>query len=106
MTFTHLNDLPKSEPVPGYKGRFVHTDNMTIAFWDVAKGAAVPVHSHPHEQVATVIEGEFELTVDGETQLCKPGDAAVIPGNVPHSGRAITACKLIDVFHPSRDDYR
>ena len=31
---------------------------------------------------------------------------AIVPPNVTHSGRAVTECRIIDVFHPVRDDYR
>jgi hypothetical protein len=30
----------------------------------------------------------------------------VIPPNAKHSGRGITACKVLDAFAPVRDDYR
>jgi hypothetical protein len=29
-----------------------------------------------------------------------------VPPNVTHSGHAVTECRIIDVFHPVRDDYR
>ena len=53
-----------------------------------------------------MMEGEFELTVDGQPYHLRPGDVYVIPGDVPHSGRALTDCRIIDVWHPCRDDYR
>ena len=106
MTFLNLGDIPEREIVPGYKAKFVHTDGMTLAFWEVEAGAALPEHSHPHEQIANVLEGEFELTVAGESRVLTPGQVAVIPGNIPHSGRAITNCRLLDAFQPARDDYR
>ncbi len=52
------------------------------------------------------MEGSFELTVAGETQVLEPGSVAVIPGNAPHSGKALTECRILDVFQPPRDDYR
>jgi quercetin dioxygenase-like cupin family protein len=106
MSFIHLDDLPEQEPVDGYHVRFVHSDQMTLAYWTVEAGAAIPTHQHPHEQVATVLEGTFELTVDGETRRMGPDDVAVIPSNVPHGGRAVTACRMIDAFQPVREDYR
>jgi quercetin dioxygenase-like cupin family protein len=106
MVFQNLNDIMEREIVPGYRARFLHSENMTLAYWDVDQGAALPEHSHPHEQIANVLEGRFELTVAGESRILEPGQVAVIPSDVPHSGRAITACKLLDAFHPCRDDYK
>ena len=106
MPFVNLDDTKVLEPFPGYKGNFVHAENMSLAFWEVKAGADFPEHTHPHEQVSVVTEGEFELTVDGETQVLKPGNIAVIPSNVPHSGRAITDCRIVDAFQPVREDYR
>lgn len=106
MTFVLLEEVGEKEPLEGYVGRFIHSEDMTVAYWTVVAGAPFPEHSHPHEQIAIVSEGEFELTVEGETQILDPGRVAVIPSGAPHSGRALTPCKLIDVFHPVREEYR
>lgn len=106
MPFVDLPSIPSKEPVRGYTAVFVHSENMTVAFWKVEEGAVMPEHSHPHEQVASVVEGLFELTLAGESRVLDPGTAAIIPPNTPHSGRALTDCRLIDAFHPVREDYR
>lgn len=106
MGFLTLNDLEGREIVPGFRAKFVHSENMTLAYWEVDPDAAMPEHSHPHEQIANVLEGRFELTVDGETRILEPGMMAVIPGGIPHGGKALTSCRLLDAFHPSREDYR
>ena len=106
MVFQDLKDIKEREIVPGYRARFLHSKHMTLAYWDVDPGAALPEHSHPHEQISNVLEGQFELTVAGESRILEPGQVAVIPSDVPHSGRAITVCRLLDAFHPCRDDYR
>jgi quercetin dioxygenase-like cupin family protein len=104
--FLKLENLSANEAIPGYHGKFVHTENMTIAYWEIETGAPLPAHSHFHEQVANVIAGEFELTINGETQILRPGSVAVIPAHAEHSGRAITDCQLIDIFSPVREDYQ
>jgi len=107
MPFIPLTSVElQQDLIPGFDVRFVHSENMTFAFWDIKAGSLLPEHAHPHEQVANVLDGEFELTIDGQTQRVTPGTIAVIPGNTTHSGRAVTDCKVVDVFNPVREDYR
>lgn len=106
MSFITIEDLPEKEVVAGYRARFIHSEHMTLAYWRVEAGAALPEHTHPHEQVTTVLEGEFELSIAGTPCVLKPGMAAVIPGNVPHQGKALTTCRLLDAFYPVREEYR
>lgn len=90
----------------GFNARFVHTDSMTLAFVDVDEGAELPEHSHIHEQVTTLLEGRFDLMVSGQMHRLEAGDVCVIPSNVPHSGKAHTGCRIMDVFHPVREDFK
>ena len=104
--YHRLSDISYKEPIPGFKVKFVHGEAMTTAFWEIEKGAVLPEHSHIHEQIAIAIEGEFELTIDGKKQICKPGSVTIIPSQIPHSGRALTACEITDIFSPVREDYK
>ena len=101
-----LSEIEAKEIQPGLHGKIVHGKQLTWAFWEVEKGASVPEHQHPHEQIMHVVEGEFEFTLNGETKVYRNGDIVVIPSNVPHAGTALTPCKLMDVFSPAREDYK
>lgn len=106
MSFVEVENLKEKEVIDGYVGRTIHTGTMTFMYWTVREGAAMPMHSHMHEQIAHVLKGEFELTVGDETRLLKPGIVAVIPPHIKHGGRAVTQCELLDVFNPEREDYK
>lgn len=102
-----LEDLKQKEVWKGYRARFVHTDNMTTGYWTVEAGWEFPLHSHHHEQISYVIDGQFEFNLDGEITLIEPGaEAIVVPPNAPHSGKALTDCALVDMFYPVREDYK
>lgn len=106
MTFHQLKDKKRIELLPGIEGNLIHTDGLTLGYFDIKKGAVLPAHSHVHEQVTNLLEGEFEMNVEGETTVLKAGSVATIPPNAEHSGVALTDCKVIDVFNPVREDYK
>ena len=106
MLDINLGSIKEREVVKGFRGRFIHSENMTHAYWTIEKGAALPEHAHVHEQVVNILEGKFELTVDGEKKIIEPGNIVVIPSNVPHTGNALTDCRILDVFSPVREDMK
>ncbi|MGD9001765.1 MAG: cupin domain-containing protein [Anaerolineae bacterium] len=106
MSMLKLAEIEKQTLIPGTDVRFVHSEHMTLAYWNFDADVPFPEHAHPHEQVTNVIEGVFDLTVDGETMRLRAGSVVVIPSNASHWGRSITACRIMDVFHPVREDYR
>ncbi len=106
MPLITLDDLAMREIFPGLRARVVHTDRTSQSWVEIDAGATFPEHHHPHEQTVNVLDGTLELTVDGTLHVLTPGRAFHIPPHVAHSGRARTACRVLDVFSPVRDDYR
>ena len=99
-------DIQPISILDGFEAQFIHTENLTISYVNVKAGSVLPEHSHYNEQISEIIYGEFELTIGGKTNRYKSGMVAIIPSNVVHSGRAITDCKITDVFSPAREDYK
>lgn len=106
MNHYRLDEIGKKEIVPGFKARFVHGKHMTLAFWEIVQGAELPSHNHPHEQIAVSREGIFVLKVGDEEHRMEAGSVVTIPSGMDHSGKALTGCRMIDVFYPVREDYR
>lgn len=101
-----LAQIEARELVKGFSAKFIHTDQVTIGFIDIAPGSVLPEHHHFHEQTTTVLEGKLELTVEGKSHVLEAGQAFVIPANARHSALAHAACKVMDVFSPVREDYK
>lgn len=68
-------------------------------------GAVGALHSHPHVQASYVAEGTFEVTIGDTVTTLGPGGSFIVPSNVVHGVRAITAGRLVDCFTPRRDDF-
>ena len=58
-----------------------------IARVELAPGASVGRHTHPGIESSYVLEGGFELPVQGQpTRMLKAGDGFQIPPETPHAG--------------------
>lgn len=91
------------EPVPGWNGRAVHGQRMTVVSYTIAAGAPdVHEHHHPEEEVWSVIEGELVIWIDGEERTLGPGDVVVVPPDVRHRVRASKASRALVVDSPVR----
>jgi quercetin dioxygenase-like cupin family protein len=90
----------------GITARAVDGERMTMALVDLEPNSGLPPHQHENEQMGFVVEGELELTIDGETRTLRPGDTYVIPSNVLHAGATgPNGAVVCDVFAPIRADW-
>jgi quercetin dioxygenase-like cupin family protein len=105
MPFLDTHSLPVIERLPGWHGRYFHTQSMTFAHYNFARGSTIHEHFHPEEEVYEVIEGELEVTIDGMAQVAREGVVAIVPPNARHSVKAVTDGKAIIVDHPARRDF-
>lgn len=95
------------ETVPGVSIRTFWGERMLLALIDLAPNAVIPPHSHMHEQVGSLVAGEMEMTVGGETRTVRVGDVYVVPGNVVHSVTVSPAgAQAVEVFAPVREEYK
>jgi quercetin dioxygenase-like cupin family protein len=66
-------------PTPGYVTLLVEAE--------IEAGVNVARHTHPGIESAYVLEGGFELPIEGQaTRTLKPGDGFQIPPSTPHAG--------------------
>jgi len=105
MAVVDVDNLKVIERLPGWRGRYFHTANLTFAHYDFSEGSSIHEHHHHEEEVYEVIEGEVEVTIDGVAHIAKPGLVAIVPSNVRHSVRAKTDGRLIVIDHPARPDF-
>jgi quercetin dioxygenase-like cupin family protein len=57
-------------------------ETLTQAYFK--KGALVPSHAHPGEQMIYVLQGALRAVVDGTEVTLRDGEVLRIPAHVPH----------------------
>lgn len=100
------DDCSHHEIFPGVHIYTTHADKMMLSLVEMDPHAVVEEHSHPHEQMGLMLEGEAEFIIGGQSQQVGPGEMWRIPGGVKHKVIAGDApVRALDVFHPIREDY-
>jgi quercetin dioxygenase-like cupin family protein len=104
--FFEIASLPGFSPIEGIRMNVLSGARMMANWVRIEPGAEVPDHAHPHEQIGLVLEGEIDMTIDGETRRLGEGSAYVVRGGVRHAGvGGPSGCLVLDIFSPPRDDY-
>ncbi len=104
--FAPADATPWVEVAPGNRRRVLvsRPELMQVEFAFDA-GAIGALHSHPHVQASYVVEGRFEVTIAEVTTVLTTGGSFIVPPDVVHGAKALTAGRLVDCFTPRRDDF-
>lgn len=109
MTEAKTRDYEETNPIEMFDGvvrrTLVSGDKMTLVQITLSPGAVVPEHTHPHEQAGTVADGRIHIEIGDESWELGPGASYLIPGDAPHTVRAIDAATLVEVFSPVREEF-
>jgi len=98
------------EPIGEGRTRYLaHTEKLMMAVIDFRDGPTRepdPPHSHPHEQISYVVSGELIVFIGDEQTRLEPGDMFSVPPDIPHTVQLLTEyVRLVDTFHPIRDEF-
>ncbi|GLI46606.1 cupin domain-containing protein [Methanoculleus bourgensis] len=66
--------------------------SITLFSFDEDEGLSE--HTAPYDAVVTILDGECEVWIAGETHQMSAGETIIFPANVPHALSAITRFKM------------
>lgn len=93
----------------GYERTIAHLEKLMVVVCDFTDGPMKhpePPHSHPHEQITYVAEGELFFHKGEKVYRLAKGDLITITPGVSHCIQTIsTHVRLIDSFQPVRKDF-
>ncbi len=93
-----LQKLPDVDMnLPGVKGKLFQGQGMQAVFITAENTGEIPPHHH-QAQWGVILEGEAELTINGQAKIYRRGDSYTIPAGAVHSIRILSPMKALDVF--------
>ena len=114
MIFDHYAGLPLVYDFDGAKiekindrlsRQFLMGTQSMLVKWIYKKGAEIPLHFHPNEQITWITEGSVQIKSQGKTFIIKAGEVIIFPPYVPHEFVALEDTINIDFFCPVRGDW-
>lgn len=107
MPYTDITNRQTKDLTPQIHTQTFWGENMLAGMVLLDPNAYLAEHSHPHEQITFIIEGELNFDLNGEKRKLHAGDLVIIPGSMRHSGLAgPQGARLLDVFSPCREDMK
>ncbi len=93
-----ITSLPELDSkVDGLSGWLLQGADRQFVFFEIEPHAVVTAHKHL-AQWGVLLEGEMELTIDGQAKVYRKGDYYLIPAGAEHSARFLTRVKVIELF--------
>ncbi|HEY1368574.1 MAG TPA: cupin domain-containing protein [Gaiellaceae bacterium] len=86
---------------PGVSLHAIGGDQALLCRVTYEPGCGVKRHAHEAtEQVMAIVEGEVEVTIDGETRVMRPGDVCVMNRGVEHELRTEGGVTFFEALAP------
>ncbi|KUJ60390.1 cupin [Flavobacteriaceae bacterium CRH] len=91
----------------GIERKYVYGAQGMLATFRFAKGAIVPRHNHPNEQITYITQGSAKVTIEGKgSYVVKAGEVIIIPPNFYHNFEILEDNTIdVDYFTPLRMDW-
>ena len=95
------------EALPGiFRKTLIYNDDMMLCHFLLKENSNVPLHSHKEHQIGYVIKGKLQFITENDEFLAEEGDSYVFGSNEKHGAKILEDSEVIDVFSPSREDYK
>jgi len=104
--FVKAKEVNREEIAPGvYRKIMGYESNLMIIYVEFGENTSFPPHKHIHQQISFVLEGEFEIDINGGKEILQKGDAYIVPESTLHAVKCLKKGALLDTFSPMREDF-
>jgi len=70
----------------------------TVTLFSFDAGQGLSEHTAPYDAFVQIVDGQAEVTINGEPQIVATGQMIIMPANIPHELKAVTPFKMLLVM--------
>ena len=90
-----LSKLVDYQPAAVVSKTLLKKKTGTVTLFAFAKGEGLSEHSAAFEALVQILEGEVQITINGEMLRLGAGEMVIMPANQPHSLLALSDFKML-----------
>ncbi|WAI02347.1 cupin domain-containing protein [Methanogenium organophilum] len=94
----HLADLVDYQEGAVASRMIVNKPLGSITVFSFDEDEELSEHTAPYDVVVTILDGECEVWLSGETHQMKTGDTIIFPADAPHALSAVKRFKMMLVM--------
>ncbi len=103
---TDWDNVPVEKTAEGIERQMIVGKHIMICRFRFAPFLVTPEHTHPHEQMTFVMQGNVKFFIEGEARIVSPGSVLHFPPGTCHGATMLDEeVILIDIFSPIREDF-
>jgi quercetin dioxygenase-like cupin family protein len=70
----------------------------TVTLFSFDAGQGLSEHTVPYDAFVQIVDGEAEVTINGEPHIVAAGQLIIMPANIPHELKAVKPFKMLLVM--------
>ena len=89
-----------------YRKTLTYNNDVMLCFFLLEKDAVIPLHEHKAHQIGYVLKGKIKFITETREFIANEGDSYVFDSNEKHGAELLEDSEVIEVFSPTREDYK
>jgi quercetin dioxygenase-like cupin family protein len=105
--FVNKNSIQPIKALDGvFRRTLIYNKFLMLCHFILERDAKIPIHCHKQHQIGYIIKGKIKFLTENGDFIAKEGDSYVFNSNENHGALILEDAEVIDIFNPSRDDYK
>ena len=103
----NARDVQSINPLSGiFRKTLCYNDDVMLCLFTLEKDAEIPLHDHEAHQIGYVIKGKIKFFTETREFIANEGDSYVFDSFEKHGAKIIDKAEVIEVFNPTRIEYK